>query len=420
MGFFDWFKKKQEEPVRLIRFARLDEYVEKTLTGKHAHLLHGIEESKDRIQEIVNQLEGLIHHLNKETLRNQRIPLKHISIMEGNRINYVKHYTAFIEKLTISEDSFAIPDDCSRFSADVQKLVEVTSKNQLVLREFFDGTLQKINRKMVELMQEFKQIETLTTSSPFTLIREIRQLQEDYALKKKREAIIEEEKTQLTTQLAQYEDKEQKLVQQIEEIQTGKEYQLHLSLKEELQHVAAEHKKETEELLQLFSTIQKALIKYKRTSDKERIIDDYLTDVLASLAKDDQGEMARILQEVKRQVELNAITLDEKRKEKTIDAIKQLNPTYLRVMREKVREQEQTLMDIQAKLKRDTATLTIEQYKNYLQQNILRAQVIKNQLRDLNDELDKTSVKDIFDQLSMKATALSGYKTKIVLEELSI
>ena len=84
---------------------------------------------------------------------------------------------------------------------------------------------------------------------------------------------------------------------------------------------------EENELLQHFSTLEKALKKYKRISLNEKLIDAYLENPSKALMEDEGFQVIDILDKMK--ASLDKLNLKDKKAEKTVEEINRLSKEFL-------------------------------------------------------------------------------------------
>jgi len=417
MGLFDIFRKKKKEvkvEPRTLRLEKVPELLKKLEETKYQHIFTSIAEHKKNIQTSAQQLEGLIRGLRKEALRNTKIPQKHVSIMEGNRINYTKQHEAFLNNITLSDDIDQLAIDVKEFKARLDKLGQITFKNQQILKEFFNVTIQRINKVIVDLTRSVEGIQKAVTSKPITLLHDIRDDLSKIDNYKATLAKRQQEIAEINDQIAQLKEREKKLLKYIDELQHGQEYETYKKLSQELEEKAKQHTKAVESFLHDFSSIQKALLKYQRTSVDEDLINQYLHSTLSTLSSDTPLKLLEILKKLQEALTNNTIYLDDRKKQKTLTTLATLTPERLKTLQETVKTYETESNELRQRLKRDTAVLTLEQQKNHVQQNVLRIQTLEAERTKLQKE--STSPSEIVHHMQETLQTLTGQETNILYD----
>jgi len=413
MGFFDLFKKKKvvEPETRTINLEKIPDLINKYQNTKLDHINTSITTHKKTIQETISQLQTLIKGLRTETLRNKNIPFQHVNIMEGNRINYTKQYEQFLQEIELSEDIEQLPKDIEAVRAAITRLGTATQRGQQILKEFFSVTIQRINKATFDMTHALEQVDKLLNNKQLSIIKQINKELEELKHHKKGREEKQKQHQELQTQINQLKEREKKLLKQIDEVKSSNEYTTYQELKEKLQQKTDSYNKAVEQFLTNFSTIHKALIKYKRNSLLEEVIDQYINNTLGTLSTDNQ--LKEILTKLQTAVEKEEVSLDSRKKTKTLEAIQTLIP-MIGTIRKHVANYETETKELHTRLKRDTATLSLEQFKNYLQQNILRIQALEEKQKKL--ARNNTVPSERINNIQEKLKELTGQDMRIVYD----
>ena len=109
-GFFREEIKEEEVSV-----ANLEEWFSSKAAAVFASAAEKIKESNQQIAITIGETKEKIKALEAAELRNPNIPERAKHFMQGNRENYIKQISMFLDNIQLVEDAGAISDFISKF-----------------------------------------------------------------------------------------------------------------------------------------------------------------------------------------------------------------------------------------------------------------------------------------------------------------
>jgi len=334
-----------------LRADGLRDYVMNKVSGANKELSSQVDEIRHAVHEGVEHLEESLNVLEKAELLNPNIPLQTVQFMEGNR-------DAFLKKARYLKDKCEVPEDLQQMLSYVRwvksKIHEFyggAGRSAQVISQFFSNEVAEVNLVINALEGAYNDLEKRMIAADFKRYDAI--LSRVTSI----ENIIKKQKTQALEILEKREGitmadrRLHAIMLEMDRIVQSPEFFEIKELKKTVVNYNTRTRLLEEELKMKFSAIQKALSKFGHISiDHEPLIQDYLVDPVKTLMKDDKLVILSIIELLRDHVEIGSITLDDKRKDKTLRQIKTLNENYLKTAQGRLKEIYHSSADIAHKV----------------------------------------------------------------------
>lgn len=386
MGIFDFLKKKKKEEEK-VKFSKIEEWIQDYLENQN--LDKKINSFKEQIKEKIKETKELLEKLEKAGLQNENIPERAKHIMQGNRKNYIRKTTDFLEEINIPDDYLKIINFSSKLTENIDVLSKETQRSYFVLREFMEANIAPVIKKIKEIEDTAIDFKQEIEKEKIHRLEEIKEKLNEFKTSEATVAALKEEKEKKEAELHELKEKEKTIKKKLEQLKTVESHRVYELLKKDKEKNASDIQKKKKEIISHFSTLEKAFKKYKRITLKPELLDRYLKDSAKALMKDDDLEILELLEKMLQSI--NNLDLKHKKEEKTKQEIKALNKEFLKELKDKLQLLVSDEKKIKQKLMSNTSALNISEQESWLENNARNIREKEEELEDTDNKLDRTS-----------------------------
>jgi len=387
------FEDQEQEP-EIEEFPKdLSEWCTETETGLKKRADKQISAVSKKISAKIETTEEHIVKLEQAELRNKNIPKRALQIMSGNREAYIKKTRDFLARIDTDFDEAM--EALSIFDKDLEALQKGNAKSNMVLNEFFSDETKHISLDIKDIVTYMDEVRSILKDTGVLGMPTVWASVNAYDDKVRLSAELDLEFERLEQDLTDEEKTIEQTKGKIDEIKSGAEYKSFEAQDKERDEISKQLTELEKSLSVHFASLETALKKYGRISVNEKLILAYQSGALSALVNDAELQILDILMSLKSSIENNKIELKEKKRQKALLAIKDLDAKFF--------------VQIQDKYK------ALKTKKRALDEKMTKSRVIQDY--DEQDYKLKHSEK----KLSMLKTALEARKRaahKIDLDEL--
>src|SRR3989344_1556884 len=345
-------------------------------------------------------------------LRNDKIPERAIQVMQGNREAYIKSVNLFLDqiKMPSSINMGLINDFLSRFEENLNYFTKTSSRSYYVLQEFFrdeSGAIAQYIKKVDFLARsifdnDYRKINAVS--------HKIEEIDSFLALRKKAGDLIEEEKTNYSSINAM----KKETMDKMEKLEQSRDYRELQELGKEKDRISKEIRDNEAELISLFSPIEKSMKKYEKiTIYGAGILRDYIDSPLHGLMKDDGLNITEVLAKMREAVESNQLDLNDKKKERTIEALGMISKERLQQIAKKHYEH----VDSMEKLKRREGINTAAQKLNELNYKLShldnQLERSRSTIEKISKQMERTDIKKMISEIENDVEDLLSVRLRV-------
>jgi len=372
MGFFDWFKKKEEvEETKKIKLDEINNLVSE-LESKHNFndFYKQVHERLDKFSEVIREN---IPALKKFDLSDKKVPDRAKLIIQQNLDNYVN----YLEKLLIDVDEIekkdvkSLIEDVNNIFLNFEKKSEVSFQKATVL---IGKELGVVRESIIKFSQDFKKIlnENEEFLKEYKTIFEIKEKLDEIKYVDKIKKDIDKSIIDIEKSVKKVGEESEEINKNIEEIKKSKEYG------EELKKKSDTESKKDELVSEIYKI--KEMINFKKLSgiyhanEKEmKIIKEYQKNFKESFEKSDAEDLIDLVSEdIKEKIkEINNKEKEIKSFEESLELKTFVN---ILIKENKIKKLEQEIRDLEVKKSRED--------KKMNKTNKERSQLV-NELREI-------------------------------------
>ena len=401
---------KHEVPEEKIGLNELNEWLgEKTkpiisdLNSNAHQIINKINDERAKAAENIKKLEDA-------KLQNPNIPARAKIIMEGNRTAFIKKISFFFNNIDLKFDNYyRLIKKCKDIENDINAFGKATARSYQVLNEFFarEAEIMAMNVKSVE--SYLKEIINLVNNSK---IMNIDKIKDDVAYiqnKIKLKDTYSNALNNANSDLKVNNDKKSELENKISQIKSSKDYAGYEKLLEEKKSIELKLNDVENALFHDFSVLEKALKKYAKIAfENEKLILEYLKNPITALVKDNDFEISKVLESLKKAIEGNKLDLDEKKNRKALEKINNLDSVYFTKMKDDFKNLKWKLNSFENGIKNNDSKNELESNNNELKKINQNIEDIGNRILNIDNELEKIDIETLKENLQKEANDLTN------------
>ena len=260
-------------------------------------------------------------------------------------------------------------------------------------QEFIDFLLLK------NIENHSKDIKNSIKDNKISIINKIKNDIESIKNKIKLKEQYSDELNNENNNLKNNETKKSETEKKINEIKSSSGYEDYRKLLEEKENVKSKLSGIENRIFHDFSVLEKALKKYAKIAlENEKLILDYLSNSIITLIKDNELEILKILDSLKNAID--ELGLDDKKKEKSLEKIGELDGVYLMKIRDDFGTEKQRLNEITSSIENNESNNELESNNNELNNVKTNIENLNNKISNLNNELEKININKLKENLA--------------------
>jgi len=416
MGLFDFLKKKpeivEEKKLEEIRFSEIDDWISSYSKTIIQDSESGLNEIKEKIETEKTSLSGNLEILKQAELKNKNIQGRMEQIMEGNRQIYMQKVNSLLRKIEFPEKPEKVFEFSKAFDSELDKFDKGIGKSHTIMEEFFQEKASVISKSVKTIDKLVKDSRKQVEGSGIVALEDLRsKIKETQGKIKERSESEENIKTKekgIDDLSKQITDKTSSL-ETLQQEQTYKEIQKEIKNKEDLEKQIIDL---DSDLSHSFLEAETALKKYENLSDN-KLAKKYIENPQSALLRDQALDILIIIEATKKAIESKDITLKDKKKDKVVKGLSNLNQSYLSGYLQKRSELNKTLEEAISKIKNSDILKQIRALEQELEKNEAAQEETKQSLEKMKKQLDEINVQALISNL--ENTINSNLKENIKL-----
>jgi hypothetical protein len=327
----DIFKKSETvEEIEEIKIEKIDEWLNQHTSEIVEDIDKDINESYEQIKVHIKELNENLELLKKAELRNDKIALRAIQIMEGNRVTYINRIKQFTEALDLDNRGFYSGKRFYKdFSEKLEELNKLTIKSYHVMQEFMADESSKVASSLKKVVGSVKDIQNTIENSPIYNLDEIKETLKEFKHKQNALTEISDEITQKRNELEEHRQSREKIEKKMSKLKKSDGYLSYKKLAEKRDTLVEDIKKLEENISNDFSVLSRPLKKHSRMTMDEKIVERYANSPILALLDDDKLKIVDILSKLKQNINEGKIELKDKQKDKALQTIEKFTKRHI-------------------------------------------------------------------------------------------
>jgi hypothetical protein len=409
------FAKEEVQEERI----ELDE-VNNWLDNKIKPIFENLNSNINQITSKINDEKGKVNEnlktLENAKLQNPKIPERVKTIMEGNRAAFIKKVSFFFNNTDLDYNSpNELTEKCKNIKNEIDSLGKSTARSYQVLNEFFAREAESIAINIKNIENHAKEIVNSVNDTKIMNVDKIKNsvinIQNKIKLKQQYLAELENNKNNLENN----KNKKLEIENKINEIKSSDDYKNHEKLLEEKEKVKSKSNEIENALFHDFSVLEKSLKKYAKIAfENEKLILEYLNSPITALTKDTDFKISNILDSLKNAIARNEFDLDDKKKEKALAKIGELDGVYFAKTKDDYNNAKKRLDDLKLEIENNKAKNDLDNYNKELNNIKLNIENLNNNISNINIELEKINIEKLKENLQNEVNDITNAKITVL------
>ena len=328
------FKKKQAAAAREFSLSQLEQFLGEKEENLKKELRSILREADDGIKEAAEALNEAIETLKAANLQNPNIPAKAHHFMQGNRESYVKLATLFLRDVTqkgLESMSYSeVKEYAIEFKRHLEGFLQSSLRNYQVLQHFFAHESQAVAKGIKGMENAIRKMEDAICSAGLDAVSKAKEDCNAIRLKLSRMKELEQQMEKERAEQEKIGRSIKDAQDRLESVYQGEEHRALTAQKEGLRGVEEDIMLAERQFSIRFSALEKALRKFAKLSfDNEKLISLYAQFPEKAIREDHSLAILQILAKLEQELAKGSLGLDEKRTQKSIDAVKSISLEFL-------------------------------------------------------------------------------------------
>jgi hypothetical protein len=390
------FKQKERVGITL---DTLEEWFDKKTKFFYEENEHKIDSIKNRIKEEIEKTKDNLQVLKEAQLRNSKISTREVQFMDGAREFYIKRITRFLESITNNEEN--PPSFVNELLNNINEFGQATLKSYNILQHFFKDEAYNLAQNIKKIEDSLKELKQRFDNEKIKNIEEIKEtiktFRENTSKKEEiKNKIIEIEKNKL-----ELEKEKKDILVKISHKEQSQDFKEYHRLNVEEFKINEQIDELKDEIIQYFSTLDHSLKKHvKLHPEDEEFLNKYIEEPLKALVDDYELKIKKVLEKVKENIHNEKIELKDKKKEKTLNVLNQINEAKLAAF---LTEYNQLMVDLRNTKERvqqisimeeiENIKIDLKKKKQDIESNVNQTDSLKEKLGNINLTEEKNTIK---------------------------
>ncbi len=382
MGIFDFLRKRKEENIR---FSEVDVWIAKYFQERNVE--SKIRAFRNAIVEHQQEAKALLGQLDKAALMNENIPERIKHIMEGNRRNYIRKVTIFLDNITPPEKYEEVRGFSEELSKNIDLLSADTQKSYAILKEFVETELKAVVKKIKDIEIKTAELQMQLEKEGLNKISVVMAKLKEYAGSKDSLQMLRENVLKKEKELSELKKKEQKIKEKIAHIKHEKSFRECQELKTHQETVSKSISDEKKNITNEFLSIDRALKKYGRISLEEKIIASYIKNPVDAILSDEKLSIVLILEKIGSS--MKQLELKERQADKIKANLKLLNRKKIEDMRNSLVMLIETEKEIKRKLLSNNSAMNLSEQESFLMVTLDNIKGKQAEIDNLSEKINR-------------------------------
>lgn len=403
---------KKEATEEKISLDKLDSWLDIKAKPIFDDLNIRINEIIKKIDDEKNKANENLEILKNAQLQNPKIPERVKTIMRGNREGFIKRVSLFFSSIDLKHGYYEeLIEKCRSIENEIDLLGKGTAKNYQILNEFFAREAEKVAASIKNIENFSRELENTIDNSKISSVDKIKRSIIDLKNKIKLKESYSMQLENSNNALNGNKNKKIEIEKSINELKSSHDYKNYEILLGENDKARSKINEIENILFSDFSVLERALKKYAKISfENEAFILEYLENPIAALIKDADLKISAILENLKNSINTDGLGLEEKKKNKSIDKINEIDSVYLTKIKDDFITAGKRLNDLKAEIEKNNSRKTLDTLNKELKNTNGIIEEINNKIMNLNSELGKINIEKLKENLQKEINDLLNVK----------
>ena len=412
---------KKEAHEEKISLDELDSWLDIKAKPIFDELNARINETIEKINNEKNTANENLKILENAQLQNPKIPERVKTIMQGNREGFIKKVSLFFNNISFNNIGLKysnyneLIEKCRSIENEINSLGSSTAKNYQILNEFFAREAEKVATNIKNIENCSREIIKIINNSKIYTIGKVKRgiidLKNKIKLKESYSIQLENGNNNLNDN----KNKKIDIEKNINELKSSPDYRNYKNLLEEKEKTEIKIREIENSLFHDFSVLEKAMKKYAKISfENGNLILEYLDNPAIALIKDAELKISAVLDNLKNSIGRNELGLEEKKKDKSIEKINELDSVYFTKIRDDFINAGERLDGLTMEIENSNSRKALDSLNEELKNIDGDIEKANNEILILNKELEKINIGKLKEELQNEIKGIVGIKITLL------
>ncbi|MDP2907330.1 MAG: hypothetical protein Q8O03_05300 [Nanoarchaeota archaeon] len=400
ISFLKKFLKPKEE---IVNFSEIDKWLD-----SHNSEFDTLKENLKELEMLKLEIFENLKILEKVDVTQSKVEDRVKHVVKGNLPAYTNALSIFLRKMITPKeaDVTRLETFCSTFEREFDSLNKRTFRNFQIIKELVGKELEDVARSVKSLELLVKELKKSSEKVKGIIdLKENAKLIENNLNSKEKN---EQKRQELQNHKEELLESCKRISKELENLKCSKTAKDLENLKSDEKKISDNLKVLENNLVTLFSPLQKALKKYNNICFIKKV-GSYLENPVETLLNDSGMEILKFLNDVKNMVEDEKIDLKDDKKKKTVETLERIDESFIK-----------EFISEHSSLKKELASVQREIKINSLPKEIIELEKEINlcmfKIENVDREINKIKDLDINSEIAMLERKLSevlGFKVKV-------
>jgi hypothetical protein len=358
------------------------------------------------IPEHISQIKTNITNLENANIKDEeKIEPKVKQVVLGNRINYIRILSQFIDEVEIPQNiNYETSNNfCSKITEKLDELSKSTGKSFYTVQHLFPDQVDAIAKNISSFNKAVKTVKSVIEKNKIQKIEEIKIHIQILIKSIEKKESLKQELEQIKTRLENSRKMKQENENKTEQLKNSKEYNEFNKIKQEKDDINIKIHSIENQIIDLFSQLAPALKKFQRITLKDdALIADYAENPVKTLLEDTNLKIIELLKNMKKSILSNSIDIRDKKREKTLEKIDQITQEQLKNMQSKYSQLKQSKNGLNNKLKSNRTMPLLEEMQYKHEHHLSMIEKLKKDIQETEEKIESININNIKEKLQNK------------------
>ncbi|GEM_PF-4837144 len=393
-----------KEELKKLKKSELEGYIKKQLEkGSIEHLFR---EFSGRINELSETIKQRCDELGKAELQNKNIPLRALTIMEGNRKAYIQktiHFTGrikgILDELETLTNSSSIIEGVSKMNEVFDEYGKSTQKPYYILQEFFANESHRIANDIKKISESIGNFKDDLKKSDIHKFQKVLDLLNKIKNREQRKKELEESKKELERSFKEGEREISKINDKINKIKKSQGFNELAKLNDGLRIAKDEQKRFSDEIYYRLIPLSRALRKYSKISFDEKDIELIVSEPFKAMAEIKTENLNKIFSGLAKSIKEGTVALKENVRKKNLKILNETDPEFVKNAQEKIKAQERNIKKISDAVEKNNLWSGIDDLNRKIEKNQQHLFYVKKEIQNAEHEISKITTDDVYNKI---------------------
>jgi hypothetical protein len=397
--------RAEAQSVATVPLAELEDWLRQSRSPLNARIVEQLAATRMRIDQFAATVREKVSVLQSAQLLNPDIPERAKDFMQGNREEYSRRVTTYLDKLVVPNATEQLGAFFDQHHKDAAEFTQGILRPFQILQEFFSHESKEITSLLAQMEQEIIALKALHAQANPVVYEAARRDIALIAIRRQQFIGLQRERADLEKQTAE-------AAHSVKALATEEERLLKDALRQEALGKVAEAQKRVQsheqKVRNVFILLEPALRKFYRMATRHvTLVEKYLRDPVKTLTEDLHLDLLEVLSDIERLLTFDRLALGDK-KSQVNEAMAILTKSYLGIWMREYGQVAKAEKDAQLAVEACEASKTLARIQRLREETRRNAQLNEQRSAQLKKDIERINVESLKKALEEKLKGATG------------